>query len=101
MQGVVKLDHRREVVIQDPCHSLPEDLNQTNAAEVSVPLWYQYNVLPVAVLCDVTFTEICLDQANENLPFRGVWTILPSSLPQPVPKILCLHARRDTSPVQV
>ena len=101
VQGVVKLDHRHEAVIQDPCHSIPEDFNHTNTAEVDGPLCYQENGLPVVLLHEVTFTEIRLDQANDHLPFRGVWRILPSGLPQPVSKILCLHSRRSVSPVYV
>ena len=35
----MQLDCRRESAIHDPCNVLPEDLNQTDAAEVVVPLW--------------------------------------------------------------
>ena len=43
------------------------------AADVAGPLCYQDGGLPVALLCKVTFMEICMDQENDHLPFQGVW----------------------------
>ena len=78
MHGVVKLDFRREAVIQDPCHSLPEDLSQYDAAEVIIPFWDQDDSISSALLQKFTLTEIRLDQGNNHLPFRGVRRLLPS-----------------------
>ena len=69
VEGVMKLDCRREASIQNPCHGLPEDLNHTDAAEVATPLWDQDGSLTSTLLQKFTLTEVLLDQANNNLPF--------------------------------
>ena len=56
MQGVVELYCHREVAIQNPRHSIPEDPNQPNAEEVTIPLWYQDNGLLFVFLRKVTLT---------------------------------------------
>ena len=72
MQNVVELNRRPEAEINYPCHRLPKDLHQTNAAEVAVPLWDQDGVMSYALLHKVTLSEGCLDQDNDNLPLLGV-----------------------------
>ena len=62
VQGVIKMDCCHEADIQEAYHSLPEDLNQPNSAEVDVTLWYQDKGLSGALLHKVTLTESHLDQ---------------------------------------
>ena len=46
----MKLYRRHEAVIQDLCHSLPEDLNQTNSVEAAVTILDQEYGMPGTLL---------------------------------------------------
>ena len=46
----MKLDRCHEVAIQDPCHGLPDNLNQHDDAEVTVTLYYKDDGLSGAPL---------------------------------------------------
>ena len=68
VQHVMELNRSLEAAMQYPYHCLPKNLNQPDTAEVSVPLWDQYNGPPGALLCEVTLSEGGLDQANSHIP---------------------------------
>ena len=67
VQRVTELNFCCEAAIQYPCHCLPKDLDQPDAAEVAGPLWDQYNGPPGALLCKVTLAEGGLDQSNSHI----------------------------------
>ena len=57
MKCVVEFNLRCEAAIQNTCHFLPGYLDQTNAAEVVIPLWDQDDGLPGALFRDANFWE--------------------------------------------
>ena len=68
MQHVVELNRCHEATINYPHHCLPKYLHQPNAAEVFVPLWYQDDSRPDALLRKVTLAEDGVYQVNDYLP---------------------------------
>ena len=92
VQVVLKLNLQREATIQYPCHGLPEDLNQTNYAKVTITLWDKGEGLPSALILKDTLMEICMDQANNHIPFIRIRRLLPSFRPHPGPNMFHLHS---------
>ena len=91
MQGVVELD---------PCHGLPEDLNQLNAAESAVPLWDKDEGLTGALIRKVTLRESRMDQATNHIPLKGFRQLLPGSGLYPDSDMFHLHSGRAIVHVQ-
>ena len=85
MQGIMVLNLRRQVSVQDTCHHLPEDLHHYNYVEIPVSLWYQYSGLPGALFFEVTLPEVGLDKSDDLLPVVGVKCVFPRYYVQPIP----------------
>ena len=66
MEVAVELNCRHQAKIQYPCCCLPQHLHQAYPIEVPVFLLDRKNILPGALLREVTLTEGGLDN-NDNL----------------------------------
>ena len=92
----MELNYHHEAEIQYPCHCLTQYLNQPDAAEISVPFWYQDNGLPGVRFSKVTLANGDLDQTNDYLPLRGVHKFLPSGFSQTGTKVLLFRDGQES-----
>ena len=58
MKGSVKVNVQGEPAVHNPRHCLPQELNGTNAAEITTDIGNEHGGLPCASYCKVALPEI-------------------------------------------
>ena len=92
----MKIDGRRDLVVQKSGDSLPEYLNHYDPPEASArPLGNQYNCLTHALCVQSPITKRCLHDGNNLLQVGSVRCVVPRVINQPLVGVFRLYYRRS------